>query len=65
MKTINSFWNKRFKNKPKFAITGLNPHCESIDTFNEDEKIIKPAIKYLQKKRYIMYWDLFLQIQYF
>ena len=42
---INSFWRKYFNRKPKIAITGLNPHCESIDIFNEDEKIIKPTIK--------------------
>ena len=29
---------------------GLNPHCESIHAFNEDDKIIKPAIKLLTKK---------------
>ena len=49
--TINSFWQKRFNKIPKIAITGLNPHCESIDSFNEDEKIILPAIQLL-KKRY-------------
>ena len=27
---------------------GFN-HCESISSFNEDEKIIKPAINYLKK----------------
>ena len=47
---INSFWRKYFNRKPKIAITGLNPHCESIDIFNEDEKIIKPTIKLLKKK---------------
>ena len=31
---------------------GLNPHCESVSKYNEDEKIIKPAVKYLKKKRY-------------
>ena len=51
VKAINSFWVKHLKKKPKIAITGLNPHCESIDTFNEDEKIIKPSIKLLQKSR--------------
>ncbi len=50
IKTINSFWQKRFKKKPKIAITGLNPHCESIDSFNEDEKIILPTIQSLKKK---------------
>ena len=52
VKIINSFWLKRFKKKPKIAITGLNPHCESIDKFNEDDKIIKPCIKNLKKQKY-------------
>ena len=29
---------------------GLNPHCESVNKFNEDEKIIKPIINKLNKK---------------
>ena len=33
---------------------GLNPHCESINNFNEDEKIIKPAVNYLKKKNYFV-----------
>ncbi|MDB3988020.1 4-hydroxythreonine-4-phosphate dehydrogenase PdxA [Candidatus Pelagibacter sp.] len=49
VKTINSFWVSHLKKKPKIAITGLNPHCESIDAYNEDDKIIKPSIKFLQK----------------
>jgi 4-hydroxythreonine-4-phosphate dehydrogenase len=49
---INSFYKKRFKLKPKIAILGLNPHCESIDKFNEDEKIIKPAVIDLKKLNY-------------
>ena len=52
VKIISSFWKKLFNKKPKIAITGLNPHCESIDVYNEDEKIIKPCIKYLQKNKY-------------
>ena len=52
VKTINLFWKKRFKVKPKMAITGLNPHCESVDIFNEDEKIIKPSVKFLKKLKY-------------
>jgi len=47
---INSFYEKNFKYKPRIAILGLNPHCESIHAFNEDEKIISPSIKYLKKK---------------
>jgi 4-hydroxythreonine-4-phosphate dehydrogenase len=49
---INSFWKEFFNKKPKIAVTGLNPHCESIDIFNEDEKIIMPTIKLLKKKNY-------------
>ena len=47
---INNFFKKKLNKKPKIAILGLNPHCESISKFNEDEKIIKPAIKQLNKK---------------
>ncbi len=42
---INNFFQKILKIKPKIGVTGLNPHCESILNFNEDEKILKPAIK--------------------
>jgi len=49
---INKFFKKRLNRKPSFAITGLNPHCESIHKFNEDDKVIKPAINFLKKKRY-------------
>ena len=49
---IENFFKKHFKRKPKIALTGLNPHCESIDAFNEDEKILKPVIKYLSKSKY-------------
>jgi 4-hydroxythreonine-4-phosphate dehydrogenase len=50
---INDFYKKRFSYKPRIAILGLNPHCESIDKFNEDEKIIKPAVNHLKKKYYV------------
>jgi 4-hydroxythreonine-4-phosphate dehydrogenase len=49
IQTIYSFWKKYFKINPKIAITGLNPHCESVDPLNEDEKVIKPTIKFLKK----------------
>ena len=49
---INSFYMNNFRFMPKIAIIGLNPHCESIDRFNEDEKIIKPTIKKLNKLNY-------------
>ena len=47
---INSFYIKKFNKKPKIAILGLNPHCESVHHFDEDEKIIKPSVKYLNNK---------------
>ena len=49
---INRFYKKKFNIKPRIGVLGLNPHCETIDKFNEDEKIIKPIIKYLKKSRY-------------
>ena len=49
IKLITSFYKKKFLFKPKIAILGLNPHCESILKYNEDEKIIKPLIKKLIK----------------
>jgi len=48
--TINSFYKNKLKKKPKFAITGLNPHCETVKNFSEEKKIILPAIKKLRKK---------------
>ena len=47
---IDSFYKKNFNIKPKIAILGLNPHCESIHKYNEDEKIIKPCVKFLSNK---------------
>ena len=47
---INDFYKKYFNIMPRIGILGLNPHCESIHSFNEDEKIIKPCIKNLKKK---------------
>ncbi len=47
---IANFYKKILKKEPKIAILGLNPHCESIHEFNEDEKIIKPLVNKLNKK---------------
>jgi len=48
--TINSFFKKKLKRKPIFAVTGLNPHCETNKKFSEEKKIIIPAINKLKKK---------------
>ena len=42
---LNSFFIKILKKTPKIAVTGMNPHCETILKYNEDEKIISPVIK--------------------
>jgi len=47
---IDSFFKEKLGFKPKIAVLGLNPHCESIYKFNEDERIIKPVVKNLKKK---------------
>ncbi len=54
IKLINNFYKLKFNKKPKFAILGLNPHCESTDNFNEDDKIIKPAVKTLKKNKFLI-----------
>jgi len=48
---INFFFKNKFNKKPKFAILGLNPHCESVENLSEEEKIIKPAVKLLLKSK--------------
>ena len=52
VKLIHSFWEREFGKQIKIGVTGLNPHCESIDIFNEDKRIILPAIKKLKKLKY-------------
>ena len=52
VKLIHNFWKDKFNMKVKIGITGLNPHCESIDSFSEDKRIILPVIKRLKKLKY-------------
>jgi 4-hydroxythreonine-4-phosphate dehydrogenase len=47
---INNFYIKHFNFKPKIAVTGINPHCESVSNFDEDKNIVEPAIKFLKRK---------------
>ena len=51
---INFFYIKKLKFKPKIGVTGMNPHCESILRFNDDDKIVSRAI-ISQKKQGIYY----------
>ena len=46
---IHNFYKRILKINPRIGVLGLNPHCESVHKFNEDEKIIRPLIKNLKK----------------
>ncbi len=50
IKSINEFYKKYLGFKPKIAITGLNPHCETFYGKNVEKSEIMPAIKILKKK---------------
>ncbi len=49
--TINKFFLKKLKMKPKIGILGLNPHNDELQKNSEERKFIIPAIKQLRKKR--------------
>ena len=52
VKIIRDFYKYKFNKEPRFAVTGLNPHCESNYQSSEERKIIIPAINFLIKKKY-------------
>jgi 4-hydroxythreonine-4-phosphate dehydrogenase len=52
VKLISEFYQKKLNTIPKIAVTGLNPHCESNYTSSEEDRVIKPAIKYLKNNRF-------------
>ena len=52
VRLIYEFYKKNFNRKPKIAITGLNPHCESNFKNSEEDRIIIPAIKKLKAKNF-------------
>jgi len=51
IKIISNFYKKYLNKKIKIAVCGLNPHCETINKFSEEDKIIKPAIKILKRNK--------------
>ncbi len=51
---IDEFFKKNLKKKPRIAVLGLNPHCETIDKISEEKKEIIPAIKFLNKKKFLV-----------
>ncbi len=48
--SLNSFYIKKLKIKPKIALLGLNPHCENNLKFNEESSVIRPALRKLKKR---------------
>ncbi len=48
---INDFYKKFLGYKPKIAITGLNPHCETFKGKDTEKTEILPAIKILKRKK--------------
>ena len=48
---IHYFYKKNFNKNPNIAVTGLNPHCESILKYNEDTKMVKRSVNYLKNKK--------------
>ena len=49
--TINSWFTKILKKKPKIGVLGLNPHNSELKTTSEENQIIMPCIKYLKRKK--------------
>ena len=47
---INNFYKNYIGIKPSIAVTGLNPHCESVEKINKDISIIKPSVNFLKNK---------------
>ena len=50
LKTLNNFYLKYFKKKPRIAVLGLNPHNLESRFNSEESKIIAPVIKSLKTK---------------
>ena len=48
--TLNHFYKKLFKKKPKIGILGLNPHNGEFEKDSAEKKTIEPAINYLRRK---------------
>ena len=61
---VDDFYKKYTFIRPKIALTGLNPHCESIENSNEDEKILNQLLIILANQK-LKSQALMLQIPYF
>ena len=49
IKLINKFFITHIGIKPRIAVAGLNPHCETILNYNEDSQIVSKAVKFAKK----------------
>ena len=49
IKTLNQWYKKKLKKKPKIAVLGLNPHNAELRKNSEEKRIIIPTIKKLEK----------------
>lgn len=58
VKTINLWFRKKFKKRPKIAILGLNPHNAELRQNSEERKIIIPAINRLKHHKIKIYGPL-------
>ena len=45
IRLINKFFITHVGIKPRIAVAGLNPHCETILNYNEDSQIVSKAVK--------------------
>ena len=48
IKTIDAFYKKYLKIKPRIGVCGINTHCETNSKISEEKKIILPAFKKLK-----------------
>ncbi len=53
--SLSADYKKLFRNKPKIAVLGLNPHNSEFRNSSEETKIIKPCVNSLIKKKVKIY----------
>ena len=63
--SINSFYKKFLGFKPRIAVTGLNPHCETFKGKDIEKTEILPAIRTLKKKKNKSLRSLFRRYSFF
>tara|TARA_A100001011_G_scaffold400609_1_gene516784 strand:+ start:3895 stop:4860 length:966 start_codon:yes stop_codon:yes gene_type:complete len=51
VKIVDKFYRTNLRKIPKFAVLGLNPHCETTDRISEERREIIPAINFCNKNK--------------